>query len=60
MYDPAQHSHLVPERSIFGFKSAFRLKRRDQDGKDKTEQRESAIDRPFDTNLIALIRFLST
>ena len=25
-YDPAQHNNLVPERSIFGFKSALRLK----------------------------------
>jgi hypothetical protein len=32
---PAQHNHLVPERSIFGFKLARRLKWRDQDVKDK-------------------------
>jgi hypothetical protein len=37
---PAQHNHLVTERSIFGFKSALRLKWRDQDGKNKTEQRD--------------------
>ena len=36
MHYPAQHNHLVPERSIFGFKSILRLKWRDQDGKDKT------------------------
>ena len=35
MHYPAQHNHLVPERSIFGFKSARRLKWRDQDVKDK-------------------------
>src|SRR5262245_17225466 len=40
MHHPAQHSHLVSERSIFGFKPALRLKWRDQDGKDKTEQRD--------------------
>src|SRR5262245_16716043 len=33
---PAQHNHLVSERSIFGFKSALRLEWRDQDVKDKT------------------------
>jgi hypothetical protein len=33
---PAQHNHLVTERSILGFKSALRLKWRDQDVKDKT------------------------
>ena len=36
MHYPAQHNHLVTERSIFGFKSILRLKWRDQDGKDKT------------------------
>src|SRR5262245_47353542 len=35
MHYPAQHNHLVPERSILGFKSTLRLKWRDQDGKDK-------------------------
>src|SRR5262249_35317681 len=35
-YYPAQHNHLVTERSIFGFKSALRLEWRDQDVKDKT------------------------
>ena len=35
MHYPAQHNHLVPERSIFGFKLARRLKWRDQDVKDK-------------------------
>src|SRR5262249_32528276 len=37
---PAQHNHLVSERRIFGFKSALRLKWRDQDVKNKTEQRD--------------------
>jgi hypothetical protein len=36
-HDPAQHNHLVTERSIFGFKSALRLKWRDQDIKNKTQ-----------------------
>ena len=36
MHHPAQHNHLVSERSIFGFKPALRLEWRDQDGKDKT------------------------
>jgi hypothetical protein len=36
MYHPAQHNHLVSERSIFGFKPALRLEWRDQDGQDKT------------------------
>jgi hypothetical protein len=36
MHYPAQHDHLVMERSIFGVKSALRLKWRDQDVKDKT------------------------
>jgi hypothetical protein len=40
MHHPAQHNHLVSERSIFGFKSAVRLKWRDQDGQDKTKQRD--------------------
>src|SRR5262245_34145276 len=40
MHHPAQHSHLVTKRSIFGFKSALRLKWRDQDVKDKTQQRD--------------------
>jgi hypothetical protein len=40
MYHPAQHNHLVSERSIFGFKPALRLEWRDQDGKDKTQQRD--------------------
>ena len=35
LHYPAQHNHLVPERSIFSFKSAGRLKWRDQDVKDK-------------------------
>jgi|SRR5262249_55961056 len=39
-YYPAQHNHLVTERSIFGFKSALRLKWRHQDAKDETEQRD--------------------
>src|SRR5262249_6651215 len=33
---PTQHNHLVSERRIFGFKSALRLKWRDQDVKEKT------------------------
>src|SRR5262249_39468309 len=37
---PAQHNNLVPERGIFGFKSALRLEWRDQDVKDKTWQRD--------------------
>src|SRR5512132_1729621 len=40
MHHPAQHNHLVSERSIFGFKPALRLEWRDQDGKDKTQQRD--------------------
>lgn len=36
MHHPAQHNHLVSERSIFGFKPALRLEWRGQDGKDKT------------------------
>ena len=36
MHHPAQHNHLVSERSIFGFKLALRLEWRHQDGKDKT------------------------
>ena len=39
MHHPAQHNHLVSERSIFGFKPALQLEWRDQDGKDKTQQR---------------------
>src|SRR5262249_3022915 len=30
VHDPAQHNNLVPERSIFGFKSALRLEWRDR------------------------------
>src|SRR5262249_42412386 len=33
---PAQHNNLVPERGIFGFKSALRLEWRDEDVQDKT------------------------
>jgi hypothetical protein len=36
MHHPAQHNHLVSERSIFGFKPALRLEWRNQDGQDKT------------------------
>jgi hypothetical protein len=38
MHHPAQHNHLVSERSIFGLKPALRLEWQDQDGKDKTQQ----------------------
>jgi len=31
MHNPAQHNHLVSERSIFRFKPALRPKWRDQD-----------------------------
>ena len=40
MHYPAQHNHLVSKRSIFGFKPALQLEWRDQDGKDKTQQRD--------------------
>jgi hypothetical protein len=36
VHHPAQHNHLVSERSIFGFKPALRLEWRDQDDQDKT------------------------
>jgi hypothetical protein len=36
VHHAAQHNQLASERNIFGFKSALRLERRDQDGKDKT------------------------
>jgi hypothetical protein len=35
LHHPAQHNHLVSERSIFGFKPALRLEWRDQDGKEQ-------------------------
>src|SRR5262249_16748967 len=37
---PAHHNNLVAERSIFAFKSALRLEWRDEEGKNKTEQRD--------------------
>jgi hypothetical protein len=43
MHHPAQHNHLVSERSIFGFKPALRLEQRDQHGQDKTQQRDHCV-----------------